>query len=150
MKLQEFLVNAKVNTYASVGESSERNLEDGSKELIYKLGEWEYRDRYFGFNPFIGEEIVWENGETVWGMHYYGKVLSETLDVKEIYEFLKKALSLIDESLPFRGPKILNKGDFSYRNSSSGFVEEFHGVEMILYRGRRIYELAYHGGLVKK
>ena len=95
MKLQEFLVNAKVNTYASVGESSERNLEDGSKELIYKLGEWEYRDRYFGFNPFIGEEIVWENGETVWGMHYYGKVLSETLDVKEIYEFLKNALRLI-------------------------------------------------------
>lgn len=150
MKLKEFLVKAKVNTYANSGEGGESKLEDGSRELVYEESGWRYRDRYFGFNPFIGEEIVWQNEKIMWGMHYYGKVLSETVSAKEIYEFLKKALQRVDESMPFRGSKALDKGDFSYRNSSSGSIEEFHGVEMILYQGRRVYELVYHGGLVKK
>lgn len=55
-QLSKFLVKAKINTYASSGEGGERIFPDGSKEFEEK--EFKYRDRYFGFNPFIGEEIA--------------------------------------------------------------------------------------------
>ena len=48
MSLSTFLVKAKKNTYASVGEGSEERLEDSSKELIYEESDFKYRDRYFG------------------------------------------------------------------------------------------------------
>ena len=150
MELSKFLVKAKVSTYASAGEGGERKLDDGGRELVYEEGAWKYRDRYFGFNPFIGEEIVWKDEKIVWGMSYYGKILSEGVDAGELYGFLKKALARVEESIPFRGPKTFIEDDFSYRNSSSGSVEEFHGVEMILQRGVRVFELTYHGGVVKK
>ena len=150
MVLQEFLVKAKVATYATAVEDGEQKLEDSSKELVYEEGDWKYRDRYFGFNPFIGEEIVWRSGTIVWGMNYYGKILSETIDTEELYTFLKKVLSQVEESMPFRGPKTFNEKAFNYRNSYSGSIEEFRGLEMILYQGRRVYELQYHGGTVKK
>lgn len=150
MELNEFLVRAKINTYASSSEGREQNLEDSGKELVYEENGWKYRDRYFGFNTFIGEEIIWKNGKMMWGMNYYGQILSKAVGVEEIYEFLKKALLRVDESMPFRGPKALDVGNFSYRNSNSGSVEEFHGVEMILYQGKRVYELQYHGGIIKK
>lgn len=150
MNLEEFLVKAKVNTYARSGESGESKLDDGSRGLGYEEGEWKYRDRYFGFSSFIGEEVVWKGNEIIWGMNYFGRVLSVAINIEEIYEFLKKALSRVEKSAPFRGPEVLHDGNFSYRNSSSGSVEEFHGVEMILYQGKRVYELEYHGGIIKK
>lgn len=65
VELNKFLVRAKINTYASSGEDGEVVLEDGSRELSYKSGKWKYRDRHFGLNPFIGEEVVWMNGKIV-------------------------------------------------------------------------------------
>jgi len=58
MRLSEFLVKAKIATYASEGEASEIVLEDGAKELTFEDGKFKYRDRYYGFNPFVGEEIA--------------------------------------------------------------------------------------------
>ena len=60
MELSKFLVKAKIATYASEGEANERVLEDGAKELTFEDGKLKYRDRYYGFNPFVGEEIVWK------------------------------------------------------------------------------------------
>jgi len=59
-ELCRFLVKAKINTYASAREGA--ILRDGSKELVFSEGKWLYRDRYFGFNPFIGEETVFYQG----------------------------------------------------------------------------------------
>ena len=95
MELSKFLVKAKIATYASEGEGGEKDLEDGSKELTYEEEEFRYRDRYFGFNPFSGEEVVWKNNEFIWVMNYYGKVVSDKIPAKQIYEFLG-----IDECYP--------------------------------------------------
>ena len=65
-KLSDFLVKAKINTYAS------------GKEFDFEEKEFRYRDRYFGFNPFIGEEVVWQKKEIIWGMNYYGRIVSGT------------------------------------------------------------------------
>ncbi|TAL20188.1 hypothetical protein EPN90_01480 [Patescibacteria group bacterium] len=149
MQLEDFLVKAKINTYASVGEGGERKLDDGGKEFVYEEGEWKYRDRYFGFSPFIGEEVVWKDGKVIWAMNYYGRVLSEKVSPEEIYQFLKKILRQVRAERPYRGPRQFKEGDFSYKNSNHGALEDFEGLEIILYQGSRIYELRYIGGIVK-
>ncbi|RMF54997.1 XRE family transcriptional regulator [Candidatus Woesearchaeota archaeon] len=149
MKLNKFLVKAKANTYASSGEGGEKIIEDGSKELSYEEGEFKYRDRYFGFNPFVGEEIVWKKGKVLWAMNYYGKVISREVPAKRIYEFLKEALSRVNEEIPFRGPKEFEKDELRYENYPSGTIEEFTGFEKIFHKGKEVYRLYYHGGLAK-
>lgn len=87
-QLSKFLVKAKINTYASSGEGGEKILADGSKEFEFRERKFKYRDRYFGFDPFIGQEIVFQNKKIVWGMNYYGRVVSKVIPQKQVYQFL--------------------------------------------------------------
>ena len=146
-KLSKFLVKAKINTYAS---GEEEILLDGGKELEFEEKEFRYRDRYFGFNSFIGEEVVWREKEVIWGMNYYGEVLSEIASAKQIYQFLREALKRVEEDKPFRGPDSFREGDFKYINRTEGEIKKFKGKEMIFYREKLVYKLSYHGGLIKK
>ncbi len=150
MTLQEFLVKAKVNTYASVDGGDEKNSEDGSRELFYEEGEWKYRDRYFGSNRFIGEEIVWKDEKVFWAMNYYGGITADPISSEKIYGFLKKSLRQVKKDRPFRGPLEFTEGDWAYYDESEGTIDGFEGQERILYHGERVYELKYHGGTVKK
>ena len=149
MDLREFLVEAKVNTYAAQGEGGEGKLDDGSKELVFEKGDFKYRDRYFGSKFFIGEEVVWGNGKYIWGMNYYGGAIDEKIDPKAIYGFLKEALQKAPLSDPYRGPENLVIGDYKYTNAVDGNLENFSGTEKILYQGKEIYSLRYHGGKVQ-
>ncbi len=159
-ELSKFLVKAKINTYASNGEGREKTLLDGSKELAFKEKELEYRDRYFGFNPFIGEEIVWHNGVAVWGMNYYGKIITSNLvSEKDIYQFLRGALKDVREFAPFRGPSVfvdrINDKNLRYINKWEGTVREFNGEETIFLSSESrieqkiLYTLQYKGGLIE-
>ncbi|NWG06404.1 MAG: XRE family transcriptional regulator [Chloroflexi bacterium] len=149
MKLEQFLVKAKVSAYAGAGEGGEGILADGCKELTYKEGEFLYRDRYFGWNPFIGEEVVWQDNQVTWAMNYYGLVFEETVPAAQVYAFLQKAMKQVQVDRPFRGPQVLKEDDYEYQDESQGNLERFTGVERIFYRGREIYRLNYHGGTVK-
>lgn len=148
-QLSKFLVKAKINTYASSGEGEEKILSDGSKEFEFSEKKFRYRDRYFGYGSFIGEEIVWQNEKAVWGMNYYGEIVSEIIPAKQIYQFLQEALKEVTESKPFRGLDDFKNGDFRYANEVRGTVEKFEGREMIFYKDKLVYRLSYHGGAVK-
>lgn len=150
MELKDFLVEAKINTYANSKENQEKTLKDGSRELIYERDEWKYRDRYFGFNPFIGEEVVWKNSKVLWGMNYYGKIVSDKVDAKNIYQFLQKVMRLVKAGRPFRGPTTFQEGEWNYRNKSNGIVAKFDGIEEIYFQDEKMYELKYHGGNIIK
>lgn len=152
MELNEFLVKAKTNTYATAGEGGEKTLDDGAKELIFEQGDFKYRDRYFGANPFIGEEIVWQNGQKLWGMNYYGDIFAESISgdlLKEFLDFLKLSLRQVGEYKPFRGPTQFKKDNFEYVCESQGGVDKFVGFEKILYQGKEVYRLDFHGGRIK-
>ncbi len=149
-QLSKFLVKAKINTYTSSREGGEKILSDGSKEFEFIEGEFEYRDRYFGLYFFIGEEIVWESKKVVWGMNYYGKIISEITPVESVYQFLQSALKRITEDKPFRGPNNFKKDDFKYVNEVKGIVGKFEGEEMIFYKERLVYKLIYHGGTIEE
>ena len=156
MKLAKFLIQAKINTYASAWQSppslkatawqKEKILSDGSKEFKFKEKEFRYRDRYFGYDPFIGEEIVSYDDEVVWGMNYYGKVLSDEISTKQVYKFLKRAMREVTEDRPFRGPDNFKESDFEYVDKSYGDISMFHGMETTLFKGKEVYRLYYHGG----
>lgn len=148
MKLEQFLVLAKQNTYASGAEGIETILPDGSKELFFQAESFRYRDRYFGARDFIGQEVVWQNETPIWGMNYYGFVLSDDVPSAQVNPFLRKALRQVAEDNPFRGPSYLKEEELEYFNESQGTMDRFTGLERILYQRREIYRLVYHGGAV--
>lgn len=153
MNLVQFLVKAKINTYATEGEGGERVLDDGCRELIYEEAGFKYRDRYYGFDPFVGEEVVFENDKAIWGMNYYGAIYPKKLImgdlVGQFLGFLKDSLRQVDEKNPFRGPEKYQERGFEYTNQVEGDVERFIGKEKIFYKGEEVYSLDYHGGLIK-
>jgi len=149
-ELRKFLIEAKKNTYTRSGETNESKLKDGGQEFIFEKGKWKYRDRYFGFDPFIGQEVAWKNGKAVWVMNYCGKILKDIVCTEEIYSFLKKALLKPDELIPLRGPEKFGEGDFRYCNIGGGTLDHFQHVEVIFYKKERVYELICHGGKIKK
>lgn len=147
-KLSHFIITAKKKTYAeSAGEGAE-SLPDGSKQFVISIGEHRYRDRYFGTDPFVGEEIVFQNSSAVWSMNYYGKTLVENPDSDVIYGFLVKALSEVTAEKPFRGPVKFVLDDWVYLMTVKGVLEEFSGKEEIYFQGELVYRLLFHGGLI--
>jgi hypothetical protein len=148
MEFVEFLLRAKLKTYATGGEGNERNLDDGTREMSYREGNLFYRDRYFGFNPFIGEEVVWENDKVIWAMNYYGVVTDESVSAGDVYHFLQKAMQHVTSDRPFRGPSDYREGDFRYHDESEGDLNQFSGKEIIFLQNRQVYVLTYQGGRV--
>jgi hypothetical protein len=146
MRLETFLVKAKQNTYAAGKPGGETILEDECKELSYAEDEFLYRDRYYGENPFAGQEIVWHAGQMVWAMNYYGAITDPRAFEAEIPSFLKSALRQGSEELPYRGPHRFAEGECVYTNESQGALAAFSGQETITYRGKEVYSLVYHGG----
>lgn len=146
--LELFLKKAKMKTYASGGEEGKKKLPNGCKEFDYGDKTYRYRDRYFGYNPFIGEEVVFQNKKVIWAMNYYGRVVSRKVSSKKIYKFLREALRKTIKEKPFRGPSNVKKGDLKYINVVWGNVYKFKGREKIYKKEKLVYELEYHGGLV--
>lgn len=148
-QLAHFLVSAKRSTYASAGEEGERKLADGAKEFIFKEDGYTYRDRYFGSNPFFGEELVFQRSRAIWGMNYYGHVISGRVSSHNVYKFLKTALQKVAVSRPYRGPKLHKKDNWRYVCLIRGNVDYFSGSEAIFYTKKTVYELLFHGGKIE-
>lgn len=147
-ELKSFLVKAKKATYASGDESAKIINDDKSTTLIFEDGDWKYHDNYFGGEPYGGREVVFFQGAPVYIMTYYGWVDERAENVKEIYSILQKALTLIPEDKPYRGPKELNEGNYSYSNDFQGEIDNFSGEEIIKLDGQEVYRAKYLGGLV--
>jgi len=146
------LVKAKRSTYASEGAEEIVPQRSGFKELEFREGDWEYRDSYSGFFYAPGQEVVRYKGTPIWAMSYSGGMLPEyhgnAAFAKETFNFLKKALSLVESSRPFRGPISLGDGDWKYTSSNEGDIKDFSGVERIHYKGREVFRQYFIGGLI--
>ncbi len=121
----------------------------GSHVLTFEQGLWSYRDSYFGGTDFLGQELIWHNGEPVWGMNYSGYILrADLVTPTQAGDILKAALSLpqsqgrLLDNLEFPG------GHGVYRIASIGTVSRFSGRETIHVGGELAYALDYHGGAV--
>jgi len=150
-RLCEFLVKAKKTTYAT-GEAAKKIIEkDKSTTLIFEEGNLKYHDNYFGGEPFGGREVVFFQNEPVYIMTYYGSVSESVSDFKVVYKILQKALLLIPEDYPFRGPSDYSEDGLIYKNSYTGEIDSFFGEEIITSAdGKEIYRAKYAGGFVNQ
>ena len=148
MELRTFLVKAKKATYAS-GASNEEKLPDGSRRFKFSEGCFLYIDKYYGSDPFSGQEVVWNNNKAIWSMNYYGRTLTPNAP-KNVYDFLKEALRQVDETLPFRGPREFVKGKLKYALNVEGDLNKFKGQEKIYYQDQEVYNLSFCGGLISE
>ncbi len=139
-----FLIRAKRATYAS-GITPAHTSRPASHDFHYKETPYLYIDTYLGGFHFIGEEAVWQDGVNIYGMNYYGKMLSTEIPAG-FGEFLKSAMLKVTTQNPYRGPAIHAEGEFLYTCFSSGDILSFEGHEEIFHQGKKIYRLVFHGG----
>lgn len=150
--IEEFLIEAKKQTYAN--EKAEKILSSrlNSKDYEYKKDNMIYHDTYFGNTSFIGEEAIYINDKICWAMNYYGITLDENLSEETMDNALRPALMLVGRDkdiIPVRGPKEYINGEYKYTFRVEGDLNRFTGYECIYKNGIKIYELRCHGGLVK-
>ena len=139
-----FLIKAKRATYAGKGAETAPSRPE-SHDLVYRDGEYMYYDTYLGGDRFAGEEALWISGTPFWSMNYAGRVTGEPFSG----DFLKEALLHVPEDKPYRGPREYTNGDYAYHCDADGSFDWFQGRETIEYRGNRIYECCFHGGLIR-
>jgi len=143
--LRSFIAVAKKAGYAGYGVMTMPSR-IRSRDIPYKRDSFKYLDSYLGESQFIGEEAVWYENLPVWGMNYYGLMITET--PPRFGEFLKSALREVCEEAPFRGPSHFRNGDYEYKCTWSGDISMFHGGETMLYKDMICYRLYFHGGTV--
>jgi hypothetical protein len=156
-ELLGFIANAHKHTYAAPKEiKKQHKLETpflpGHKCYYFKDGEWEYYDGYAGGGWAPGREVVLLRGNPIWAMSYQGKHnenYPENFFQDEVFPFLKKALMNIDDSMPFRGPKEFNEGDFRYSFDINGDYKYFTSKEIITHKGIEVFFQDIMGELIK-
>jgi len=149
-QLEDFIVAAKAATYAGDGAPT-ASCRPHSHDLEFRDGELAYLDSYFGGTDFIGEEAVYHRGEPVWAMNYYGRILEPELIVAaEAGKIIKASLTAMYREGRFLGGHEWTIGDDVYTDTSDGDVTSFTGKEQITRRGVVVYDLVYHGGLIKE
>ena len=136
--LREFLIEAKMQTYANENIEKQISSRRGSNDYEYRSNNMIYHDAYFGGTNFMGEEVVYaENDTPIWGMNYYGVTLDETLNEEAVDKALRPALMQVgrDDIIPV---------------SVSGNLDYFEGEESIYKNDKKIYSLKCHGGKIQK
>lgn len=149
-ELKTVLFEAKRNSYAAGSSAKKTKHQDGATEISYQKGDLFYRDKYYGGEPFSGDEMVFCGQQPVWRMNFTGRIEPSAVPVIEsIYRFLMVSLSQnTDKDKPFRGPAEYAAGDFKYKMISSGDFDFFSGQEEIYYQGKIVYTCFFNGGLL--
>lgn len=148
--LAKFLNEANKATYANKSASKVAPSRLKSEDYHFEKDGLIYHDTYFGVRDFIGEEIIYESENPVWGANYFGFVLDEEVSEKDVYDFLRKALMQeYDDMIPVRGPSSFSADDKEYRFVADGDLANFSGKEEILFGGEVVYRCLIHGGMIK-
>lgn len=148
-QLNAFIVRAKAATYVGGGQKS-LSRRPGSHDLEFHEGAFAYLDSYFGGADFIGQEAVYFEGKPVWAMNYYGRILKPNLiTAAEAGQMIQASLSRLYQQGRFLGGFEYTMGQDTYVDTNAGDTASFTGKEWITHNGVKVYELVYHGGLIK-
>jgi len=149
-ELHSFIIRAKAATYVGGG-AKIQSCRPASPDIQFADGDWTYLDSYFGGTDFIGEEAVWYARNPVWVMNYYGYILKpELITPAQAGQMIKASLSRMYTENRFLGGFQHSEEGFTYFDTSEGEFTRFTGREWIQCDGIKVYELVYHGGLVKE
>lgn len=147
--LDTFLREANTSTYANESTEKVAPLRPSSHDYHFENGNLTFHDTYFGRTRFIGEEVVYYNGEPAWGMNYRGFTLDDDIS-EEVYDaVLRPALmSGSGDNIPVRGPKQYVNGNWRYTFTVDGDLSSFTGTEEISKNGTVVCRLYCHGGFI--
>jgi hypothetical protein len=142
-------VRAKAATYVGGGAKS-LSRRPNSHDLEYHEGAFSYLDSYFGGADFLGQEVVYHEKRPVWAMNYYGRILDPgRISAAEAGRIIQESLSRMYQEGRFLGGFEHQVQDGTYVDSNEGDVSSFKGTEFIVRDGVKVYELFYHGGLIR-
>jgi hypothetical protein len=148
-ELHTFIVRAKQATYVGSGQKL-LPYRLGSHDLQFVEGDWAYHDGYLGENDFIGQEAVYYRQKVVWAMNYFGRILNpQKITSAEAGAVIKVSLTKMYAEGRFLGGFEHTEGEFTYVDTSQGDLVFFTGREWISRNAEVVYELVYHGGLIK-
>ena len=148
-QLEPFIVRAKSHTYMAGGEKL-LPYRLGSKDLQYNEDDWAYHDSYFGDADFSGQEVVYYQGRPVWAQNYFGYLFSpEKITAAQTSEVIRQSLLAMYKEGRFLGGFTHACGGVTYVDTSEGDVFRFRGQEWISRGRERLYELVYHGGVIR-
>jgi Domain of unknown function (DUF5680) len=148
-KLNTFIVTAKAHTYAGDGKAS-LSYRPKSHDLQFHEGSFSYLDSYFGGIDFIGQEVVYFQGEAIWAMNYYGQILaSDLINSSEAGKVIKESLTELYKHGRFLGGFEHTTSLGIYSDTNEGTIASFTGKEWITRENTTVYELVYHGGLIE-
>ena len=148
IRLQEFLLQARIKTYSSGGGKVKSAFPD-MKQLEYQERDWLYRDIYnLGNGIFMGLETVYFKDAPILSISYFGnfsKVSEEEAD-----KILRGALmEKWDEVRLWHNVKWEHVNYlYTCQADTSGSIEEFSGTEEILKNNEKIYYFYYAGGFI--
>lgn len=148
--LSKFIYRASLATYAGGGSYEKVVERSGFLEMVYKHGDWHYRDSYTGFYRSSGSEVVRYQNDIVWTSNYCGGMAKglEAL-ASETFNFLKKAmLAKPKDQQSFRGPDYFKDELFEYSYQQRGDVLAFSGYEEIKKDGIPIFSHEIIGGII--
>lgn len=149
VELTAFIVYAKANTYVSGGQKS-LSYRPGSHDIQFHDGEFAYLDSYFGGTDFLGQEVVYFSHQPIWAMNYHGRIIRPNMiNATEAGQIIMNSLSQMYKQGRFLGGVEYTVGDSVYTDTNEGSVASFTGREWITRQEQRVYELIYHGGLIK-
>ena len=147
--LHAFIIRAKAATYAGSGQKL-LPYRLGSHDLQVYDGDWAYHDSYLGESDFIGEEIIYYQRQVVWGMNYFGYILQpDRIRSAQAGHVIKVSLMRLYQEGRFLDGFEYTVDDLHYVDANEGDFQLFRGREWIEREGQIVYELYYHGGLVK-
>ncbi len=147
--LHAFILAAKAASYVGDGLPA-LPCREKSHDLAFSRGVFQYLDSYFGGEDFIGQEVVYAHNEPVWGMNYYGVILKpDSISGAEAGAMIKASLSKMYAVGRFLGGWDHAQDDLVYHDTSEGEWDHFTGYEWIERDGLKVYELCYHGGLIR-
>jgi len=144
---RDFLVTAKVQTYAAVN-PAKTVLDDGAIELNFRQGNLLYQDRYYGAILFHGQEVVFLDNKPIWSMVYSGYTPDAQPPSAEAIDLLKLALRNVPTDQPYRGPNRLELGNLVYECRPTGTLGCFEGEETIKTGGELLIRLVFAGGWI--
>lgn len=149
-ELTVFLNEANKNSYANKAAPKAPSSRDKSEDYHFEKGRLVYHDTYFGTRDFIGEEVVYKDGDPIWAMNYYGFINEPSVSTNGVYDFLRESMMQeYNDALPVRGPKEYKNGDTEYHNSIDGTLARFSGIEEIYQNDTKVYNCWYHGGSIE-
>jgi len=141
MELKEFLYKAKKAAIDYETTDSE------SDEFSIRKGELDYVHKNIGGRVV---ETVSHKKLVVWTMASHPAILTEDINKKIFYVFLRRALNKMPCESPLRGPDFFRDSEWEYTNHLWGKVDRsFDGVERVTFDNLEIFSNPYKGGIIR-